>query len=459
MLTHISPVRETVTNIIMPNVEMITNRIIQDLGVDRLFMNKIQYSGDYVSSSKTSNDENEPILYDNQLLIHIENKSNPMQQDEEIKKFRDFLTLPGHYNIKHEMNKVPFFADITRGVFCTTKEAPCGVNLEFEMRFKNRVEAYDVYNRYLLRYGYGRYETTIDLPITYPLNKDVYLLLALIYMYAEEPEDDFMKYLRTYSDFRIGMNVNRYDSTKTEFVVKDNNSSAYVWMELNCEKPEPNTKNVGATQYVIKFTTNCIFSSPTLITTQYPTVVHNKLIPGTFISKNIIESFKKYNFVHKYFELQGIDKDLPSATIDIINFPWYDKWFMPNTMEKAGYTPFFYGVITLDDIENPDGVTQIDFSESFAGYTLKEEYLEKMRQQGRRTLVPCEDTEIWVSVFANNVMQEYDSPQLDFDGTVLTMTHRNVEKRYRVVISYKEKGNGTCPTFRVCALDIITSRQ
>lgn len=458
MLTYIESIPELVTHHILPVSQQVTHRIINAIGCKEVFQNKIMHTGDFVASSVTSTDLKEPILDDDRCMCEIEPKLNVLSQDTDIAKGRDFIEPL--YNRQHVENKKPVFTDLETGTYLICHETPMSIGLTYKLSFKDRVVAFSAYDRILSLNSSGGVFLNSNYLFTYPIPENIYSLIFMVYTMTGKPLEGFMNYLRACSNGIISSDHNRSRPEKSiELVVRSNTSRVYTDIKMSGDKPTADKDNHSAKTYDIEFTVSVQLQRPHSFYLKYPIVVNNKCVPSYAIMKPKEEAYQRQKQYHKYFPLSGAEEylnpDLPQ--LELVRFPWYDEWDIPNVIKELGYTPFLSAIVTLDDPEDPNGTTVIDLAEPIDGRKLTQEIVDIMRAQDTITLMPSE--RIWLSFFSNHIMQTQSSLTLT-NGTILTIPNRDIKDTYHIVLS-ENKGikHGNLEQYRVGRFDIVTHKE
>jgi len=456
MLTISVPVKEIVPHVILPISQQFIHRVIRDLRCDTLFKNKIFFKGDFTHPSKSTDDEHNPLINDNRLECEIQPILDRKSQKNETEKASD--TIGPRFSIRTVENKIPFFADVETQTFCNIYENSITLNLSCVMYFKDRNAAYDVYNRFVNLYTNGDLMCVQDFVYTIPIPEDIYTIFFMIHKMKGSAPEDFMKYLRENSNGYISIDIHRNDLNTVELVVRKNTCKVLIQLELNSEKPTADKDNHAAKTYNIEFTAYIQFNKPDSFFIRYPLVVKNQMIPAEAIPVPVSQSYKQPFYMHKYFDIQRALKDFETLKpVDVVKFPWYDEWIVPaSPLREMGYTPFFTGIVTLDNLNDPDGKTIIDLESDLDGRKLRQEIIDTLKAQDKLSLYP--ENQFHIALFANDYMVEPGELDL-IDGTKLIIPFKNIDKVYHLVLSEKEIKYGSFNFARGGVHDIITNRQ
>lgn len=454
---------EVDTHVIVPITKQIVHRLISEMGYQKIFQDRIYFQNEFMTDSIHGTDDGNPYLTDNHVQIQI----NPVMNPTAVK----WAPHQANYRMgagyaPYDFSTNPLF--VCNDINTIVKEAliPCSIQLDIKFVMMSRANAYDLLNRLYSRYAPGEMIVTNDFIFEYKVPDDVVSLLFYLYKLMmpedankEEYLSGYMPWLKHYSANKFMLVHNRHVQERKEIVVRKNAFNTIGQIDLSVDKPESNKTNQSTLTYEFSVQYTIQFNRPASMLVDFPVVCNNQLVDGVYLSLGTKEAKNRIatnidNTLERYNQTV---KPRPDAYKDTVMIPWYDDWMVPDRagLFAFGYYPFLSQVFTLDDTDNPEGVTVIDLSEGFDEYTLKPNVLETIQKQDTDSLLPW--GEYMVQVFANDDL--VDQSMLEFDGTVLTIKNRDKTKLYHLVLSKREGVYGINQTKRVWIADIITRRE
>jgi hypothetical protein len=417
-----------------------------------------------MTDSIHGDEKNYPYLTDNHVQVQINPTMNPMS----------VKWAPQNANYRMGAGYSPYDFS-TNPVFCSKrintliKEAliPCTIQLDIKFVMLSRANAYDLLNRLYSRYAPGEMIVVNDFIFEYKIPDDVVSLLYYLYKQAK-PDDvedvkeylgKFIPWLKNHSGNKIMLVMNRNSQDIKELAIRKNAFNTIGQIDLTLDKPESDKTNQSTLTYSIPLQYTIQFSRPTAMLVDFPIICNNELVDDAYLSIGNMDAKhptgininKTLECVHQRYK--PVRDDYNST----IMLPWYDDWMVPTGggMYSFNFFPFLCAAFTLDDTDNPEGVTEIDLNDGFDEYTLKDHVLEAYRKQGSDSLIPW--GEYMVQVYANNDL--VDASMLEWDNTKITIKNRDKSKLYHLVLSKREVDYGVNQTKRVWISDIITARE
>ena len=454
---------EVDTHVIVPITKQIVHRLISEMGYQKIFQDRLYFMNDFMTDSIHGTDDGNPYLTDNHVQIQI----NPVMNPTAVK----WAPQSSNYRMgagyaPYDFSTNPLF--VCNEINTTVKEAliPCTIQLDMKFVLLSRSNAYDLLNRLYSRYAPGEMIVTNDFVFEYKVPDDVVSLLFYLYKLVmpddadkEEYVKNYMLWMKHFSADKFMLVYNRHIKDRKEIAVRKNAFGVIGQIDLSADKPESNKTNQSTLTYEITAQYTVQFNRPAAMLVDFPVVCNNQLVDGIYLSlgnkeakhvtaTNINNTLERYN--------QTV-KPRPDDYKDTVMIPWYDDWVVPSRagLFAFGYYPFLSQVFTLDDTDNPEGVTEIDLADGFDEYGLKPEVLETIRDQETDSLIPW--GEYMIQVFANDDL--VDPSMLEFEGTKLTIKNRDKKKLYHLVLSKREGKYGINQIKRVWIADIITRRE
>ena len=426
-----TPIREVSTHIIFPTVRHMIGKLIHDLGLQEVIGNSIFIKGDGMASSTDTDEDGNARLSDDRLTAEYEVVIDPYSVEEEVAK----SDTPR--NIRPSMllqeSKQPFFADDSILTRCVVHRQPMQITINTKLSFTDRVIAYDAYTRLMDTYTFGTMQTYLDIPYDYPIPRQVFGLLYTLADMKGLPGDKFIDYMNKYTAGNFTLNVNRDDMEVVEPIIRDNACRVLMKIKKGSEKPEANKDSTTAKTYDIPLTMTIQMDRPSSIFTIYPIAVNNELVPAKWVFENPEDAYAVPNYIHRSFLIQDGVETLPEVgKEEPYRVPWYDLWKYPDApLKNKGYFPIAIIHFTLDDVDNPDGYTEIDVLGDLGGLRLDPEIVIAIKQF---TEPPTEFNGLYnVSVYSNFKILGRES--IEWVDNKLRVLSRDKTKVYRLLIS------------------------
>lgn len=499
MLRLTVPVRDIISHVFVPLTHQIIEKFMEELGLKDVFDNKVYINSDSTGSSSSENDDHNPKLKEDRVVVDMDYNLNPMTVEWPTTSFVNILGGPN--SLVHEHDIIPMYLDVRTQTTVVERECPVNLKLTVNLNFTDRVLATEAVNRIVTCYTNGEKILVADLAYNYPIPQEVYTIIYGIYkmvpndivdLTAENIEgyygytlvgpgvvldadnaatyvdtqqeiekEDFLTYLTKFSGGRISHNVNRHSrGPKKELVVKKSVAETITRIEYDSGKPEASGTNDSADIYQVSFGLTTQFSRCNMLQMSYPIIVQNQTIPSELVAVNPNGANRQPDKDHPYFST-NMYKDLMESrqvvSPEVVNIPWYDDW-SPKSItphRKFQYREFLIVAFTLDNVGVENGTTTIDITNDLP-YELIPEVLAKYAEQGPTSL--WYDEAFNIAVFVNDI--PVDSSELVFDGSVLTISRQDINPVYRLVLSeYIGEPYDTLSSLRVIAYDLIAKRQ
>ena len=447
-------ISDVVPNIITPIAKQVINKIILDLDVARYFDNRVYFNSDSSGGSRSFGADHNPILKENRFTANIGYSLNPLTPKWATTKFTNMISGTDSLGAVQEPRTV--FYDHRALTTLVEHESPCNVLAECKMTFVDRTVANEVLTKLYTLYDDGEMYTSMDYRFEYPIPKEIVNFLFGIKKMID-PDMDFLEYLRTFSANVIDLQVNKHDNTVRQLVAKRSTAKCVNMIEFGQERPEAQMTASSADLYTITFNITTQFSRPHMSMLIYPYCINNTLVPDNLLNVklDVHEKTSAEGFTHFSENAYLLTHPIHGKLSHMVSVPWYDTW-MPRSssaVPSMGFTPFLAHHFTLDDVDNPTGVTNIDLTA--LAYPLKQTTLDEILALGNEAFTFSNRFNI--AVYINDLIVE--PANLSINGSVITVPNRNTYAVYRLVLSEnKDKTNGLNASFRVLNCDIIAQR-
>ena len=431
MLSINVPIKELVTHIIHPTARQMVNRIIHDLGIKDIFQNRIQIRGEGLTQSYSSDNNHHAKLVGDTVTCEITTNLDLNSLTEDVLKTGTVLTHKPSMWQAHR--NVPLFFDSDTLTSCVCHRMPMNLDLSVTLSFKDRSMAYDVYTRLTNKYTWGGMQTLVDFIFTYPIPKTVWSLLYMVNQMKGNTDEEFLKYLRKYSNCELSVDMNRMDNSVVELVARDNTCNVLARIDKGSGKPEAVKENISAKTYDIAFDVKLQFERPDSIFMTYPIIINNVPIPNEAILTEREEASPTTRPLHRMFSFRDIVPDLVDVNPEgFIKIPWYDTWKVPTKpLKQFGYKPFMSMALTLDNLNLPSEYTEIDLFGDLGGLELDPEIMMLLKSNPVNPLSFV--GYINISVFSNFNIMSRDN--LAWDNGKLRIFSKDPTPVYRIVLS------------------------
>lgn len=439
-------VSESMIHIIEPIADQSLRFVIGRLGLSGL-MEEIQIVSDFRDVSKATDDNKNAKLIDYRVRAKLNPSVNPtnnkwdgyktaidlgngnaiVRQEDVTRKKRPWTgnDFTGRdYSIFHDED---LFVDITEWNVGST------LSMEVKMDFHDLTPAQDALSAIFATFTNGDMVGYVPVQYDYPIPEDIQLVLKKIYWMSdmEKSNEAYAEWLNKKSIGFLSWNTNRNNINVRELVGLKNNTQALFLIECNQDQPE-----VGNNRFTVNFNLTVQYSRTNRLIMDYPIIINNQLLPFDYVPCTKEERqvnrgpFMWQNSAVNLYWHQQYKRDNPIPAM----YPWWDKWELPyhSIIAKKGFRPIFIAAITLDDVDDPEGVTILDLKEGLPGYTLRDDLLQMLSKLKDRTL-HFAGTYINVAVFAHDY--QVNPNLVEFDGRYLKLLSRQKGSIYRLVIS------------------------
>ena len=439
-------VSESMIHIIEPIADQSLRFVIGRLGISGL-MEEIQIVSDFREVSKATDDNKNAKLIDYRVRAKLNPSVNPnnnkwdgyktaidlgngnaiVRQEDVTRKKRPWTgnDFTGRdYSIFHDEN---LFVDITEWNVGST------LSMEVKMDFHDLTPAQDALSAIFATFTNGDMVGYVPVQYDYPIPEDIQLVLKKIYWMSdmEKSNEAYAEWLNKKSIGFLSWNTNRNNINVRELVGLKNNTQALFLIECSQDQPE-----VGNNRFTVNFNLTVQYSRTNRLIMDYPIIINNQLLPFDYVPCTKEERqmnrgpFMWQNSAVNLYWHQQYKRDNPIPAM----YPWWDKWELPyhSIIAKKGFRPIFIAAITLDDVDDPEGVTILDLKEGLPGYTLRDDLLQMLAKLKDRAL-HFAGTYINVAVFAHDY--QVNPNLVEFDGRYLKLLSRQKGSIYRLVIS------------------------
>ena len=439
-------VSESMIHIIEPIADQSLRFVIGRLGLSGL-MEEIQIVSDFRDVSKATDDNKNAKLIDYRVRAKLNPSVNPtnnkwdgyktaidlgngnaiVRQEDVTRKKRPWTgnDFTGRdYSIFHDED---LFVDITEWNVGST------LSMEVKMDFHDLTPAQDALSAIFATFTNGDMVGYVPVQYDYPIPEDIQLVLKKIYWMSdmEKSNEAYAEWLNKKSIGFLSWNTNRNNVNVRELVGLKNNTQALFLIECSQDQPE-----VGNNRFTVNFNLTVQYSRTNRLIMDYPIIINNQLLPFDYVPCTKEERqmnrgpFMWQNSAVNLYWHQQYKRDNPIPAM----YPWWDKWELPyhSIIAKKGFRPIFIAAITLDDVDDPEGVTVLDLKDGLPGYTLRDDLLQMLSKLKDRAL-HFAGTYINVAVFAHDY--QVNPNLVEFDGRYLKLLSRQKGSIYRLVIS------------------------
>lgn len=326
------------------------------------------------------------------------------------------------------------FHDKETYVDITDWSVGASLSMEVKMDFEDLTRAQEALSSIFATFTNGDMVGYIPVQYEYPVPVDIQFILKQIFRMSGKPvtNDEYAKWLNEKSSGVLGWNVNRNDLNTAELVAKKNDIQAIYLLECTQDQPE-----VGNSRYTVNFNLTVQYSRANRLIIDYPIIVNNQLLDFDYVS--VPAEYRRINkgpfqWQNTAYDAYWRSQYKPTNPVPVM-YPWWDRWELPDDsiISIKGFRPILVAAVTLDNTNDPDGVTVLDLIEGLPGYRLCQK-LQDLLTTGKAKCLGFIDTYINVSVFAHDY-QVNPHNLLMFDGRYLTIKSRQTSSIYRLVIS------------------------
>lgn len=409
-----------------PVARTVLRSLLKNLGISHMFGDRISFESFAETNTASASEHRKPTLMENNIVLNVSYSTKADELPWPVSGANiDFEQLSGTAGLANQLNKVMLDSDY--GLSIGEYNKPCALSIDCTFGFVEVVNAMEVLQKLNMHLSNG--VGVMDLDFSYYLPPNVYEMLYRLYLNIDPTGIGFKQWMYDKSGGLIGYNLNRDDHADTAISVRKTYADALYGIDVQSSEPEPVGQSKSPDLYTLKVNIGCQFSLPNSLALIYPIVVNNALVGEPFITP--------YKLGLEHSELDNIFCNLNAfrkarlsnfPTMHIKRYPHYDNW-MPHRL--GNFTPFMIGLLTLDDIENEEGVTTINIEQDYG--ELIEPVIAEIKDLGLKAL--SQNGIINISTFANDTMISPSSLTYDPITTDLTFSERDIKKAYRVVLS------------------------
>lgn len=470
MLKLITNVREQQNHIYEACAQQLLGLIIKKLGRDHTFVN-VDMQSDTRATSKSVDDDSNAKINRDRCVATLTPSYNMSQNKWEgngttIDLGNGNTLITGGHQTRTKKPWLDWTKDTVYPVFSNAdvrtllEEHVVAANftMEVQMIFTSNTTATETLSRLFQTFTNGEMVQYFDLVYDYPVPVQILNTLYVISQMEGIDKTEYFKWLYKNSKGQITLTTNRrVEMNDRECVIQHNQKNAIF--QIECSQEAPDAGQTG--KFIVNFSVTCQFAKVDRVLLEYPETVNNYLIPFDYVP--VDPEYRIHNegnirwqniAVDTWYKKQEASTKKPLC----VHYPWWDDWTVQQTsiLFKRKYHPFFVGIITLDNVDDENGTTDIDISTDIPGYALIPEVLASYQQYGAKCLeigFPYH-----IGVFADDM--QVDPSLLEFDGSVLKIKNKNVKRVYRFVLSQCTEPKITHFTqFRVLMCNLLVEKR
>lgn len=476
MLSHV--VGESLIHVIDPVSEQALRHIIDLLGYTNLFKENLFISTDFKKYSKTSDKAKSGMARVNRVLA----KLNPNVDPASIKWEGSGTTIdlgngntliqnsagrnsqrrPWADGMHYSKSKFSIMHDDEFGIDLTDRTVGSSLSMEVTMEFLDEHMANEAISRISQVFTNGDkinyLDIAYDVPIPAPIQNVLRYLYHLRSTTNENPDGAFTLVDGKHKRFKMGewyhwlqmksnnvitCNEHRDRPQDHELVINKNHFQALYLLECNQETPAALDPD-GAS---VTFNLTVQYARSNRIVLEYPVIVNNQYVDPKFVP------------MERQMRAAGPETqimwDNPAVAKEWLRtytkywppkpfmFPYWDPWLVPSDSRPwlNDYRPVLVAAFTLDNTDDPEGVTKFDFDTDVAdalGCKLDDKIMECLHEKKNKVLNV--DEFVNLTVYADDIA--VDNKYLDFsDGHTLIIKNRRTVPIYRMVLSIGPKIN------------------
>lgn len=444
MLRLITNVREQQTHIYEMCAQQLLSHIISELGREHTFAN-VDLQSDTRTTSKSIDEDNNAKINRDRCIATLRQNYNLGANKWDANGVTidlgngNTLITGGHQSKTKKPWK--WTADTLYTVFTNEEvqtiieEQAVGANftLDVQMIFTSSTTAAETLQRIYQTFTNGEMIQYFDLVYDYPVPTQILNTLYVINQLAGYDKREFFKWLYTNSQSQITLTTNRrVEMNDRECVIRRNQKNAMF--QIDCSQEDIDASQTG--KFTVSFSVTCQFAKADRVLIEYPETVMNRLMPFDYVPVDPEQRLRnegnirwQNTAVDGWYKAQEAEIKKPLC----VRYPWWDDWPLSyaSILAKRKYEPFFIGIITLDNIDDPNATTDINIATDIPGYELIDEVKQAYKNLGRKALLTGQQFNI--SVFADDM--QVDPSLLEFDGEVLKIKSRIITRVYRVILS------------------------
>lgn len=391
MIELFSSVPDTYNTAVMPVAYQGVMTFLERLNIRHYFKNNIALKsyGDAVSLNDDANED--PNLITSRCNVDVGFSSSHdglkwATPASNLNLQEMIYAKNSNYMMEH------IFYDKLRGIRLVEYNAPMSISLTMELKFDDIVKANDAINK--IRSFISTSVCTFNVQYSYILPIEVYGVIYRLFKLTDEDPSTFYDYLRTNSNETISKDVNRHDTSDFALSVRKHTIDLIMSIESTQDQPDVDSSGDSPDYFIVNLVVNSQISMPNILGLVYPIVVNNIEIPEDLIPNDlkIINRYK--NMSYPLTDITKFGELIENTRINYtpIKYPFYDTW-VPNLPNN--YILILSNVFTLDDINNPEGITELDLKAAF--FDTIPEIINTLKQLSARKDAVWKSYDFWKS--------------------------------------------------------------
>lgn len=428
MLYHKLDLLDVDQNITRPVVMDVGRNIIEMMGLPKDI--EISYIGQGQSrhqfGSAIGNNESE-VKVANTNMLNIDAVSS---FDE-----TNFSATAGH-NHEHE----PLFFDPSIGVLVRPIYQGCTVTLNFEYQTPSRNEAIRWRND--ASYKVSQYRNVIlqNATYCYILPNSLWTALKDIYDLREKQAgygESFPVYLEK-NLTKLSTKIADSTGTFTRIGIRETQMEIQGFFNFTAQ-PEQQERDGDRGNWVVRFSYEFAFQSPTGLSLQMPIIVHNQPVAQKYLpieDNKYIELAKRHSLSKGGFMMFTADAEMErnKPVLQRFNWPPYDKW-TPDTMldNSAIIASFLIGATKTDT-----GQKLLNLKD-LGDYLIHSDILKWIEEVEYPYLNVPRASPLNIVLYRNENITNFNSITVNQNLDVILNQPLNLRKRYRVALVLSKK--------------------
>lgn len=416
---------------ILPVGKQAVQGLLQKMGISHYFEERLSFEAFGYTNTVSSDEHNNPTFSENCVDVQI---SYSFQDDslrwQTAASALEFQQITNGNSVLHSRKNL--LNDPVNKILIYGYERPLAMGINCVISLESGTDAIDVMQRIKSFCSTGVIEFETD--YNYILPPEICGTIYILYKQAGYPPSDFFNYLSSHSNGQIGRLENRHDGSTKEIAVRCSKVKMVLSVAMTQDIPEPIGNDKSPLCYQVSVNLQTQINMINLLGIFYPPVVNNILIPTELIpiSREVLDPIDDAEY--PFFSVEALRQYIFSEKKikDPARYPWYDNW---NPLEiPMGCMPSLIGIVLLDDIDNPEGVTVVNLPSSYT--IVKSSIWELYKLCGQAVL--SGSGLVNVLVYKDQVMVSPEALTLD-DDLNLTIYERDRSSIYRIVLGYSTK--------------------
>lgn len=343
-------------------------------------------------------------------------------------------------NAQHSHEHEPLFFDTSLGVLVRPIYQGCTVTLNFEYQTPSRNEAIRWRNDASFKVSQLRNVILQNATYCYILPNSLWVAMKDIYDLREKQAgygDTFPQYIEKHLT-RLSTKIADSTGTFSRIGIRETQMEIQGFFNFTAQ-PEQQERDGDRGNWIVRFSYEFSFQSPTAISLQMPVVVHNQPVAEKYLPiehNKYIELAKRHSLSKGGFMMFTADAEMErnKPVLPRFNWPPYDKWIADTMLDNTAIIASFL----IGSNKTTTGQKLLNLRE-LGDYVIHSDILRWIEEAEYGFLHVPRASPLNIALYRNEGITNFNSISVNSNLDVILNQPLDLRKRYRVVLTLNKK--------------------